>query len=393
MQAVAGQMIADVPVGAFLSGGIDSSTVVALMQAQSTKRVKTFTIGFSEEGYNEAFHARAIAEHLGTDHTELYISSDQARDVIPQLPKIYDEPFGDSSAIPTFLVSQLARQHVTVSLSGDGGDELFGGYGRYFNTKAEGLWKSCQSFPRFARSLVSRALHSKFPVYANATIHRMLEIVEKPIGKSLTARCRLIADLMQCTNHSEYYRVITSQWNPTPVIKQAAALEYGLSDQQQAELKQFVEQMMAQDSVTYLPDDILVKVDRAAMAVSLESRIPLLDHRVVELAWRMPYHHKVRDKQGKWVLRQLLHRHVPKELIDRPKMGFGVPVDQWLQGPLRDWGEEMLDRKRLREAGFLDVKKIRDRWNEHLQGRQNWRDSLWLVLMWQAWLDRESIQM
>lgn len=386
-QAVAGQMAADVPLGAFLSGGIDSSTVVALMQAQSSQRVKTFTIGFAEAGYNEAVHAKAVAAHLGTDHTEIYVTADKTREVIPRLSQMYDEPFGDSSAIPTLLVSQLARQHVTVSLSGDGGDELFGGYGRYFNAKGEAIWKSGRSIPGFARSMAASALRSKAPVYADAALHQLTQFIGRPIGKSVVARCKLMAALMQSATHAEYYRVMTSHWNPVPVVKSAVALDYGLATQQINAFQNPVEQMMAQDSVTYLPDDILVKVDRAAMAVSLESRVPLLDHRVVELAWRIPHHLKVRDGQGKWLLRQVLYRHVPQELIDRPKMGFGVPMDQWLRGPLRGWGEDLLSKQRLKEEGFLDAKAIRDRWNEHQQGRHNWRDSLWLVLMWQAWLE------
>jgi asparagine synthase (glutamine-hydrolysing) len=386
-QAVAGQMVADVPLGAFLSGGIDSSVVVGLMQAQSSQRVKTFTIGFAEAGYNEAVQAKAVAAHLGTDHTEIYVTADQTREVIPRLSQMYDEPFGDSSAIPTSLVSQLARQHVTISLSGDGGDELFGGYGRYFNAKAEANWKSGRSIPGFARSMAASALRSKAPVYANAALHQLSEFIGRPIGKSVAARCKLMAALMQSATHSEYYRVMTSQWNPVPVVKSAVALDYGLATQQMNAFQNPVEQMMAQDSVTYLPDDILVKVDRAGMAVSLENRVPMLDHRVVELAWRIPHRLKVRDGQGKWLLRQVLYRHVPQELIDRPKMGFGAPVDQWLRGPLREWGEELLGKQRLEEEGYLDATAVQDRWNDHLRGRHNWRDSLWLVLMWQAWLE------
>lgn len=386
-QAIAGQMVADVPLGAFLSGGIDSSAVVALMQAQSSRRVKTFTIGFAESGYNEAVHAKAVATHLGTDYTELYITADQARQVIPRLPQMYDEPFGDSSAIPTFLVSQLARQHVTVSLSGDGGDELFGGYSRYFHSKARVIWKLGQSIPVFARNLISNVLLSKAPVYANIVFQGLAESVGRPIGKSFLSRFELMANLMHCSTTLDFYRVITSQWNPLPIFGPEYALVYGLSDQQLSKLRQSVEKMMAQDSVTYLPDDILFKLDRAAMAVSLESRVPLLDHRVVELAWSMPYHLKVRNGQGKWLLRQMLYRHIPQELIDRPKMGFGVPLDQWLRGPLREWGEELLGMQRLEEEGFLDAKAVRNRWNEHQTSRHNWRDSLWLVLMWQAWLE------
>lgn len=384
--AVSGQMMADVPLGAFLSGGIDSSTVVALMQAQSSERVKTFTIGFSESDYNEAVHAKAIASHLGTDHTELYVTAEQAQGVIPNLPTIYDEPFGDSSAIPTFLVSRLARQSVTVSLSGDGGDELFGGYGRYFNAKAESIWRFGNSAPLLAKNLMVGALRSKIPAYADSTLNAVTGALGRDKGKSVAARCAMVADLMRCRTHQEYYRAITSQWMPSPTLLPEAPLPYGLPDVKQAQLKHLVEQMMAQDSVTYLPDDILVKVDRAAMAVSLESRVPLLDHRVVEMAWRLPYNKKVRNGDSKWLLKEVLYRYVPRELMDRPKMGFGVPIDHWFRGPLRDWGEELLSARRLEEDGFLDPRAVRERWDQHQKGHGNWRDSLWGVLMWQAWL-------
>ena len=384
--AVSGQMMSDVPLGAFLSGGIDSSTVVSLMQAQSSERVKTFTIGFSESDYNEAVHAKAIASHLGTDHAELYVTAEQAQGVIPNLPTIYDEPFGDSSAIPTYLVSCLARQSVTVSLSGDGGDELFGGYGRYFNAKAESIWRFGNSAPLPAKNLMVGALRSKIPAYTDSILNTLTGALGRAAGKSVAARSAMVANLMRCRTHQEYYRSITSQWTPAPTLLPAAPLNYGLSDAKQAELKNPVEQMMAQDSVTYLPDDILVKVDRAAMAVSLESRVPLLDHRVVEMAWRLPYNMKVRNGDSKWLLKEVLYRHVPRGLMDRPKMGFGVPIDHWLRGPLRSWGEDLLSTRQLAEDGFLDTKAVRERWDQHQKGHGNWRDSLWGVLMWQAWL-------
>jgi len=372
-QAIAGQRLADVPLGAFLSGGIDSSTVVALMQAQSARPIKTFTIGFDEAGYNEAQHAKAVAKHLGTDHTELYVTSRQAQELIPQLSQMYDEPFGDSSAIPTHLVSGLARQQVTVSLSGDGGDELFGGYGRYFNHKAEALWRGGQKIPALFRPATQGVLRSLLS-----------------FNQSLAPKAALIADLVDCQTHAAYYQRITSQWNPAPTQGVAHPLSYGLTEAQLNGIPEPVQRMMAQDSVTYLPDDILVKVDRAAMAVSLETRVPMLDHRVVELAWSMPYSLKVRDGQGKWLLRQVLYRHIPRQLMDRPKMGFGVPVDVWLRGPLREWANDLLAPSRLDSEGYLDAKAITARWCVHLQGCHNWRDSLWLVLMWQAWLEQHT---
>jgi asparagine synthase (glutamine-hydrolysing) len=384
--AVAGQMIADVPLGAFLSGGIDSSTVVALMQAQSSHRVKTFTIGFTEAQYSEAVHAKAVANFLGTDHTEMYVSADQAQAVIPQLIEVFDEPFGDSSAIPTLLVSQLARQHVTVSLSGDGGDELFGGYGRYFNTKAMTIWNTGRSIPTFVRDLITFTLRSNIPIYLNVLIHRVADFNQIPFKKSLASKCLLMADLIESSTISDYYRTITSYWSPSPVSQLTTGLPYGLSNHQQEQLKYCVEQMMAQDTITYLPDDILVKVDRAAMAFSLESRVPMLDYRLVELAWNLPYDMKVRNGQGKWLLRQVLNRYVPNNLTDRNKMGFGVPIDQWLRGPLRNWGEELLQKNRL-ENNFLDMGAVQQRWNEHQRGWHNWSESLWMVLMWQSWLE------
>lgn len=384
--AIAGQMMADVPLGAFLSGGIDSSTVVALMQAQSSRPVKTFTIGFSEPGYNEAEHANAVARHLGTEHTELYVDAVQARAVIPELPSMYDEPFGDSSAIPTHLVSQLARQHVAVSLSGDGGDELFGGYGRYFNHKGQRIWRASRSLPGPIKVLAVSLIQSGVFSLADDALHAIGSSLRRPIGRSLSVKTDLIAALASCQTQEDYYKVMMSQWQPPPVVRQGESCDGRPSAQHLHLLPNPVERMMFTDSLTYLPDDILAKVDRAAMAVSLETRVPLLDHRVVELAWRLPYEMKVRNGQGKWLLRQVLYRHVPRALIERPKMGFGVPVDQWLRGPLRDWAEDLLSEDRLKAQGFLDPQPIRRRWQQHVNGQQNWRDSLWLVLMFQAWL-------
>ena len=389
--AIAGQMVADVPLGAFLSGGIDSSTVVALMQAQSSRPVKTFTIGFSEAGYNEAEHARAVARHLGTEHTELYVDAAQARAVIPDLPSMYDEPFGDSSAIPTHLVSHLARQHVAVSLSGDGGDELFGGYGRYFNHTGERIWRATRSLPVPLRALAVSLVRSGVFSLADDALHAIGRPLRRPNRRSLSAKTDLIAALAGCQTQDDYYRVMMSQWQSPPVVHQSEASDSRSSARHVHPLTNLVERMMFTDSLTYLPDDILAKVDRAAMAVSLETRVPILDHRVVELAWRLPYEMKVRHGQGKWALRQVLYRHVPPALIERPKMGFGVPVDQWLRGPLRGWAEDLLSEDRLVAQGFLDPRPIRRRWHQHVIGRDNWRDSLWLVLMWQAWMQANQV--
>lgn len=391
VQSIAGQQLADVPLGAFLSGGIDSTTVVALMQAQQTRPVKTFTIGFREGAYNEAEYAQAVAKHLGTDHTELYLSAEQTRAVIPHLAQMYDEPFGDSSAIPTHLVAQLARQQVTVSLSGDGGDELFGGYGRYLKT--EDNWRKTQMVPHLVRKPAASILRSSTLSFGDQLFGRLdNRSTGNNFHKSLAARCEIVANLLECESHSALYRAMTSQWQQPPLISPAANnLLYGFSEADLALIPNGVERMMATDSITYLPDDILVKVDRAAMSVSLETRVPLLDHRVVELAWRLPYKLKVRGDQGKWLLRQVLYRYVPRELIDRPKMGFGVPVDAWLRGPLRVWAEDLLNEDRLISEGFLDPQPIRQRWKQHLNGQHNWRDSLWLVLMWQAWLEENIV--
>jgi asparagine synthase (glutamine-hydrolysing) len=384
--AVGRQMVADVPLGAFLSGGVDSSTVAALMQKQASAPVKTFSIGFHEAGYDEAGHARAVARHLGTDHSELYLTAAQAMAVIPQLPALYDEPFADSSQIPVFLVSQLARRHVTVSLSGDGGDELFAGYNRYQWT--EGLWRHLSRMPRSLRQgaawLITRLPPETWTRWAAATplANRWSGIGEK-LHKGAT--------VMSAGSAAELYSGLVSQWNRPEQVVQGAhepptpltAHTQNLSDLGASE------SMMLLDLMTYLPDDILTKLDRAAMAVGLETRVPFLDHRVVQFAWRLPMRYKLRPEgrghATKWALRQVLHRHVPSHLVERPKAGFGVPLERWLRGPLRDWAEALLSEARLKREGFFNPAPIREKWAEHLSGRRNWQHPLWCVLMFQAW--------
>ncbi|MFQ5773403.1 MAG: asparagine synthase (glutamine-hydrolyzing) [Kiloniellaceae bacterium] len=385
-EAVASRMVADVPLGAFLSGGVDSSTVVALMQAQSTRLVRTFSIGFHEAGYDEAVHAKAVARHLGTDHTELYVTPGQAMDVIPRLPALYDEPFADSSQIPTFLVSQLARRHVTVSLSGDGGDELFGGYNRYVWTR--NIWRKTGWMPHVVRRAAAELLTRVPP----RRWDRMFAAVDPVLPMHLRHRLpgdkmHKLATVLALDGPETLYRFLVSHWrDPSRVVDGADEPATVLTDRRRwADVGDLTQRMMFFDLVSYLPDDILVKVDRASMGVGLEARVPLLDHRVVEFAWRLPMSLKVRDGQGKWALRQVLHRYVPREPIERPKMGFGVPIDSWLRRPLRDWAEALLDETRLRREGFFDPEPIRRLWSEHLSGQRNWQYHLWDVLMFQAW--------
>jgi asparagine synthase (glutamine-hydrolysing) len=372
-RAVAGQSIADVSLGAFLSGGIDSSMVVALMQAQSSKPVKTFTIGFNEPSFNEAVHARAVAQHLGTEHTELYVDSSDAIRVIPKLPLMFDEPFGDSSAIPTYLVSQLARSKVTVSLSGDGGDELFGGYLRYLRTAD--IWRTLNVVPHALRAPMSFGCRAIEPLAratsAGAALHRAAQF--------LSARNQQECYEMQ---FSHYYGYATGvRGSPGQAVVVAAPWEgtdskHGIFDR-----------MMYEDSMSYLPDDILVKVDRAYMAVSLESRVPMLDHRVVEFAWRLPMEMKIRQGDGKWLLKKVLRRHIPAALIDRKKMGFGVPVGDWIRGPLRDWAQDLLSEQNLKKHGFFDEQIVRARWTQYLKGGRVGTDGIWQLLMFQSWVN------
>jgi asparagine synthase (glutamine-hydrolysing) len=361
-QAVARQMIADVPLGAFLSGGVDSSTIVALMQAQSTRAIKTFTIGFPETSYDEAGHARLVAGHLGTDHTELYVDERMAQAVVPQLPSMFDEPFGDSSAIPTALVAQLAKKSVTVSLSGDGGDELFGGYSRYGKLDSE--WQRSRSLPRLFRNAAACALEAG------------------------PRRLHSFAAGLRASSLGNFYDARTSQWGRPDRVVVSGHRRYGQALTVGPDFPELdsVERMMAIDTVTYLPDDILVKVDRAAMATSLETRVPMLDHQVVEFAWSLPLAIKCRRGVGKSILRQVLKKYVPTSLTERPKMGFGVPLDMWLRGPLRAWAEDLLAPARIRHEGYFHATPIREVWNSHQSGKRNHRDVLWPVLMFQAWL-------
>jgi asparagine synthase (glutamine-hydrolysing) len=388
--AVKLRMHADVPLGAFLSGGLDSSTIVALMQAHNDKPVQTFTIGFYETGYNEAQNAKAVAHHLGTAHTELYVRPEEAMAVIPRLATLYDEPFSDSSQIPTFLISELARRDVTVSLSGDGGDELFAGYSRYFLGLK--VWQTIGRIPPRLRGLAATCLTMLSPT-SWETIYRGLDLLmpKKLRQQNPVEKVYKLADILRTESQETLYLGLVSHWKASAsIVLNALEPPTVFTDPaQRANLQDFTRRMMYLDTVTYLPDDILVKVDRASMGVSLEARVPFLDHRVVEFAWQIPLSMKIRNGQGKWVLRQLLHRYVPKALVERPKMGFGVPLDTWLRGPLREWADTLLDEKQLRDQGFFDPYPIRKVWDEHLSGQMDWQYHLWDVLMFQAWLEHE----
>ncbi len=377
------RMRSDVPLGAFLSGGIDSSTVVALMQKYSTTPVKTFTIGFDNPAYNEAVDACKVARHLRTEHTELYVTPADALSVIPQLPTIYDEPFADSSQIPTLIVSKLARQHVTVSLSGDGADELFGGYTRYL--WAERLWRRFGWMSTSSRHIVAGLLLGISPKLWEAGLGWLK--LNKPADK-----IQKLAGILNVSTPEELYVGLVSNFeHPAELVTGGYEPATALTNKADwPNLPSFVHRMMYLDAITYLPDDILVKLDRASMAVSLEARVPFLDHRVIEFAWQLPSQMRIRDGQTKWLLRQVLDRYVPRALTDRPKQGFGVPLHEWLRGPLRSWAEQLLDIKRLHHEGFLNPEPIRLKWLEHLSGKHNWMPQLWNVLMFQSWLEGQA---
>ncbi len=380
-RSIRGQLMSDVPLGAFLSGGIDSSTVVALMQGLTGIPVKSFTVGFSEGAYDESAAARDVARHLGTDHTELIVTPQEAQAVLPKLPDVYDEPFGDASAIPTFLVAGLAKRSVTVALSGDGGDELFAGYGRYRRTSL--LWERAAGATGALRSAARLGLD----LVPDAAIQRLL--MHYRIGgfpHLFSDRVRGLRTAVSASTVEELYDLRMAQWPDTEdVLRSAAAAPTTWAHSRGLGRQHPTERMMAFDIRSYMPDDVLVKVDRAAMAHSLETRVPLLDHRLVEFAWSVPHHMRVRDGDTKWLLRQLLYRHMPPKLVNRPKQGFGVPIADWLRGPLRPWAEELLSARALQDEGPFVSAPIRALWEEHLSGRADWEHRLWPVLMYQAW--------
>lgn len=398
--AVRGQSLADVPLGAFLSGGVDSSCIVALMQAQAHSRIKTYTVGFEETGFDESPYARDVARHLGTEHNELFVSTKEAQAVIADLPTMFDEPFADSSQIPTYLVCKAARQQVTVALSGDAGDEQFGGYNRYI--WAPRIWSrlACLPYPlRQAFSIAIKLIPPKGWDSLNGPLSAVLPASKKIPRLGVNAH-KLAESVSGVRIMNDLYKNLVSEWqDPAKVVrkngsdKDALMLEpiSILSDPlPKAGADRDELQMMYRDIMTYLTDDILCKVDRAAMAVSLETRVPFLDHRVVELAWRLPLNMKIRNGQGKWALRQVLYKYVPKNLIERPKAGFAIPVGQWLRGPLKEWAEALLDEKRLDVEGYFYSKPIREKWEQHLSGRYDHTASIWTVLMFQSWLESTS---
>jgi len=384
--AVSRQSVADVPLGAFLSGGVDSSTVVALMQARSNRRVQTFTVGFDEAGFDEAPHALRVARHIGTDHHELRVTSADALSVISHLPAFYDEPFADSSQIPTHLICRAARQRETVALSGDAGDELFGGYNRYLWGRRVWNWFGWLP-PEFRRLLGTaiRRLPSSSWDRLGSTFLGASGVVH------LGDKAHKLAHRLQTVRSSdELYRSLVSEWPPGSLVAGAERVPTRLDDVNLAAIPDAVHRMMVWDSLTYLPDDILTKLDRAAMSVSLETRAPFLDHHVFELAWRLPLHMKIRQGQSKWALREVLYRYVPRELIERPKAGFAIPLGEWLRGPLRDWAEHLLGEIRLAREGYLEPSLIREAWTQHLSGQYDRTVRLWTVLMFQAWLEANT---
>lgn len=385
------QMISDVPLGAFLSGGIDSSLVVSIMQNISGAKNETFTIGFDDQEFNEAYYAKQIANYLGTNHNELYVSPTETMNVIPKLPTIYDEPFADSSQIPTYLLSKLAKSKVTVVLSGDGGDELFGGYSRHF--LASKLSKIVNNTPHSVRGLISKGILGVKP----STWDRTFNISEKfsPQKYKLNNpgyKLHKLAGIINVNHPGELYRLLRSEWStPTKVVNDGyESLLFFENEESRISGLSYSELFMYYDTISYLPDDILVKVDRASMANSLESRIPFLDHKLIEFAWRLPLSMKVNNNEGKYILKKLLEKYVPKKFFERPKMGFGVPIGNWLRGPLKDWSEELLDETRINNEGYFNTKEVRDKWDEHLSGKRNWENQLWIILMFQAWLENEN---
>lgn len=383
---ISDQLITDVPLGAFLSGGVDSSTIVSIMQQVSVKPVKTFSIGFQDPKYDEAIYAKKVASHLGTDHTELYLASNDAMNIIPDLPEIYDEPFSDSSQIPTFLVSKLAKTQVTVSLSGDAGDELFAGYNRYL--MARNTWKKIAKYPTMLRKLSGKIMLTQSTETWDNIYQKINPLVPQKFKMTnFGDKLHKVAHIIDSKDISSLYQGLISHWNPDEIIRKKSNssinklfdYNYDYSD---------IENMMNWDFLTFLPDDILVKVDRAAMSNSLETRVPLLDHRIIEFAHRLPFEFKIRNGQGKWILREVLYKYVPKELIERPKRGFGIPLDSWLRGPLKEWAYTMLSKENLEKHNLLNSDAINHKLQEHMSGKRNWQYLLWDVLMFQSWYNK-----
>ena len=379
-KSVRNQMIADVPLGAFLSGGIDSSTVVAMMQAQSSRPVKTFTIGFEEAGFNEAEYAREVARHLKTDHTDLVLTAGEAQAVVPMLGQMFDEPFADASQIPTFAVSRLARKHVTVSLSGDGGDELFAGYKHY--TVSAGRLNRLNRIPSMARKLAAGGAR----VFSERGWDRIFSVIPKGDGALSGFKIHKYASLLGQDNAMSQYDLINSRWfAPETIVRGLSSeIRYGIIPAS-ADGLDLIEFMAVADLNQYLPEDILVKLDRTSMAVSLESRVPILDHEVVAFALSLPLSYKRSNGTGKIVLRRVLEKYVPREMIDRPKKGFSVPVAAWIRGPLRDWAEDLLQKGRTQHSDILDQEVVGEKWREHLSGRRDNSELLWPVLMFESW--------
>ncbi|WP_027720792.1 asparagine synthase (glutamine-hydrolyzing) [Maridesulfovibrio zosterae] len=387
------EMISDVPLGAFLSGGIDSSLIVSLMQQCALAPVKTFTIGFNDKAYNEAAEAKAVAKHIGTEHTELYVSPKDALEVIPKIPHIWDQPFSDASQIPTHLVSCMTREHVTVALSGDGGDELFAGYNRHF--KGCSLWNRLKLIPAPLRDLGAKAISSISPASWNKVFKMYGPILPSALQMRLPGqKLHKLSDVMAARSESDYYKFLTSNWfNPDQVVNSANEFEGPFQNSSmQPNQDNLTAWMQYMDAATYLPDDILTKVDRAAMATSLETRAPFLDHEVVEFSQRLPMHLRIQNGQGKYALRQILYKYVPRELIERPKMGFGIPIDSWLRGPLSEWAEDLISPDRLERDGYFNVGEVRLAWNEHRLGTKDNQYRIWNILVFQSWLDHWGIK-